>query len=117
MRCGCGALIGRQMIYQKINFLQQQQQQPPHSSGDDGTRISSPLIVIMLLLHLMLGSVTPHPAVSAAVQVPTLSNNQHWSHMSHLPSLQDLGLVAPCLRNGSPLAPKRILAKNEHGIL
>ena len=75
VRCGCGALIGRQMIYQKINFLQQQQQQPPHSSGDDGTRISSPLIVIMLLLHLMLGSVTPHPAVSAAVQVPTLSDN------------------------------------------
>ena len=79
VRCGCGALIGRQMIYQKINFLQQQQQQPPHSSGDDGTRISSPLIVIMLLL-LMLASVTPHAAVSAAVQVPTLSNNQHWSH-------------------------------------
>ena len=88
VRCGCGALIGRQMIYQKINFLQQQQQQqqqPPHSSGDDGTRISSPLMVIMLLLHLMLGSVTSHPAVSAAVQVPTLSSNQHWSHGSTKP--------------------------------
>ena len=102
MRCGCGALIGRQMIYQKINFLQQQQQQPPHSSGDDGTRISSPLIVIMLLLHLMLGSVTPHPAVSAAVQVPTLSDNQHWSHVTLAQSALTLAQSAG-IGIGSPM--------------